>query len=85
MSALILISHVKKGAELAERYNLGQEIIDIIRQHHGTRIIRYFYRRPSIWAKSRASPISAIPAPVRKPRKPPSSCWPTLWRRPRVR
>ncbi len=45
MSALILISHVKKGTELAERYNLGQEIIDIIRQHHGTRIIRYFYQK----------------------------------------
>ena len=45
MSALILTSHVKKGTELAERYNLGQEIIDIIRQHHGTRIIRYFYQK----------------------------------------
>ncbi|MBQ3060097.1 MAG: HD domain-containing protein, partial [Desulfovibrio sp.] len=45
MSALILLSHVKKGTELAERYRLGQEISDIIRQHHGTRIIRYFYQK----------------------------------------
>lgn len=37
MSALILLSHVKKGIELAERYKLGQEITDIIGQHHGTR------------------------------------------------
>jgi len=45
MSALILLSHVKKGAELAERYKLGQDIADIISQHHGTRIIRYFYQK----------------------------------------
>ncbi|MDR1855583.1 MAG: HDIG domain-containing protein [Desulfovibrio sp.] len=45
MSALILQSHVKKGTELAERYKLGQEISDIIRQHHGTRLIRFFYQK----------------------------------------
>ncbi|MDO5483498.1 MAG: HDIG domain-containing protein, partial [Desulfovibrionaceae bacterium] len=45
MSALIIVSHVKKGTELAERYKLGQEIIDIIRQHHGSRLIRYFYQK----------------------------------------
>lgn len=45
MSALILLSHVKKGAELAEKYKLGQEIIDIISQHHGTRVMKYFYQK----------------------------------------
>lgn len=45
MSALVLLSHVKKGTEYAERYNLGQEISDIIRQHHGTRLMRYFYQK----------------------------------------
>ena len=45
MSALVLLSHVKKGTELAERYKLGQEIADIIRQHHGTRLTRYFYQK----------------------------------------
>lgn len=45
MSALILLSHVKKGTELAMRYNLGQDIADIINQHHGTRIIRFFYQK----------------------------------------
>lgn len=45
MSALILLSHVKKGGELAAKYHLGQEIIDIITQHHGTRIMRYFYQK----------------------------------------
>ena len=45
MSALILLSQVKKGTELAERYKLGQDIADIISQHHGTRLIRYFYQK----------------------------------------
>ncbi len=45
MSALILFSHVKKGTELAQKYKLGQEITDIIRQHHGTRVMRFFYQK----------------------------------------
>ncbi len=45
MSALILLSHVKKGVELAQEHRLGAEVIDIIRQHHGTNLIPYFYNR----------------------------------------
>jgi len=45
MSSLILISHVKDGVELAKQYRLGKEIIDIIRQHHGTSLITYFYEK----------------------------------------
>jgi len=45
MSALIITSHVKKGVELAEKHRLGQEIVDILRQHHGTRVIRYFFQK----------------------------------------
>ncbi|HEX9024595.1 MAG TPA: HDIG domain-containing protein [Geobacteraceae bacterium] len=45
MSALILISHVKEGAELAKAHRLGQPIVDIIRQSHGTGLITYFYQK----------------------------------------
>ena len=45
MSALILISHVKEGVELARTHRLGKEIIDIIKEHHGTSIISYFYQK----------------------------------------
>jgi putative nucleotidyltransferase with HDIG domain len=45
MSALILISHVKEGVELAKAHRLGQPIIDIIRQSHGTGLITYFYQK----------------------------------------
>jgi putative nucleotidyltransferase with HDIG domain len=51
MSALILISHIKEGAELAREKRLGQQIVDIIRQHHGTALIKFFYNR----AKSHAA------------------------------
>jgi putative nucleotidyltransferase with HDIG domain len=45
MSALILVSHVKHGVEKAREYKLGTPIIDIIQQHHGTNLIRYFYNK----------------------------------------
>ena len=45
MSALILIAHVKEGSELAKQHRLGQSIAEIIRQSHGTALIKYFYQR----------------------------------------
>ncbi len=45
MSALILCSHVKKGTELARKHRVGDEIEAIIRQHHGTGLMRYFYKK----------------------------------------
>ena len=45
MSSLILISHIKDGVELAKKHRLGSEIIDIIRQHHGTSLIAFFYEK----------------------------------------
>jgi putative nucleotidyltransferase with HDIG domain len=43
MSSLIIISHVKEGYELASQVKLGQPIINIIREHHGTSLVSYFY------------------------------------------
>jgi putative nucleotidyltransferase with HDIG domain len=45
MSALILINHVKEGLELARKHNLPQIIKDAIQQHHGTRLIKFFYNK----------------------------------------
>jgi putative nucleotidyltransferase with HDIG domain len=45
MSSLVLVSHVKEGIELAKARKLGNKIISIIRQHHGTRRINYFYQK----------------------------------------
>ena len=45
MSSLILIAHVKDGVEIAKKNKLGQVIIDTIKQHHGTSLIKYFYEK----------------------------------------
>jgi len=45
MSSLILQAHVKDGVELARQNKVGQKIIDIIRQHHGTSFMAYFYNK----------------------------------------
>jgi cyclic-di-AMP phosphodiesterase PgpH len=45
MSGLILISHVKNGVEIAKAHRLGKPVIDTIQQHHGTRLISYFYEK----------------------------------------
>ncbi len=45
MSALVLCSHVKRGVELAEEFRLGDRISQIIAQHHGNRIIQYFFSK----------------------------------------
>jgi cyclic-di-AMP phosphodiesterase PgpH len=45
MSALIIIAHVKEGVDLALKHHLNQRIIDIIQEHHGTSLVRYFYQR----------------------------------------
>lgn len=45
MSALIIASHVKDGIRLAREAGLPEQIVDIIPQHHGTRLMTYFYEK----------------------------------------
>jgi len=45
LSALIIISHVKEGLEMAKEYVLPEAISDFIIQHHGDRRVSYFYAR----------------------------------------
>ncbi len=44
MSTLVIIAHVKDGADLARTHHLPESIIDFILQHHGTTLVEYFYR-----------------------------------------
>jgi cyclic-di-AMP phosphodiesterase PgpH len=46
MSALIVKRHVTDGAELARQWKLPKVVADAIAQHHGTRVVGYF------WAKA---------------------------------
>ena len=45
LSTLIITYHVKEGAEIAREHGLPDKLIEIIEQHHGTDLVRYFYRR----------------------------------------
>ncbi len=45
LSTLIITSHVKDGVELAQQYHLPPAIVDIVRQHHGTSLVSYFFSR----------------------------------------
>jgi putative nucleotidyltransferase with HDIG domain len=42
-SAQIIISHVKDGVDLAQKYKLPDRIQDFIREHHGRSLVKYFY------------------------------------------
>ncbi len=44
-SARIIKQHVPDGVELAQRHRLPRAVIDVIQQHHGTTLVRYFYHR----------------------------------------
>jgi hypothetical protein len=45
MSALILVNHIKEGLDLAGQYDLPQPVREAIQQHHGTRLMKFFYAR----------------------------------------
>ncbi len=52
MSTLVIINHVKEGVEIARKERLPEQVRDIIEQHHGNSIVRYFYQK----AKEKSDP-----------------------------
>ncbi|MCK7461562.1 MAG: HDIG domain-containing protein [Sphingobacterium sp.] len=81
MSTLVIVNHVKEGVEIARKERLPEQVKEIIEQHHGNSIVRYFYQK----AKEKSDPdIHTVgeesfryPGPPPRPRKPPWSCSPT--------
>jgi hypothetical protein len=45
LSSLIITSHAKDGLEMARDHRLPGALRDIIAQHHGTDLVRFFYER----------------------------------------
>jgi len=45
LSALVLVNHVKDGLEIAERVGLPPRVREVISQHHGTTLMKYFYHQ----------------------------------------
>lgn len=67
MSTLIIIGHVKDGADLAEQHNLPQPIIDFIEQHHGTTLVQYFYHAAAKAAENQPDAIEIEESSFRYP------------------
>ncbi len=45
LSKLAITAHVRDGENLARLYGLPQPVVDIIKQHHGTSVLAYFYHK----------------------------------------
>ncbi len=45
MSTLVIINHVKEGAEIAKKLKLPRALREIVEQHHGNSLVRYFYNK----------------------------------------
>lgn len=68
ISAAIIRQHVADGVELAERHRLPRAVIDVIRQHHGTTLVKFFYQRALALSQSPfpgVEPPSVPDAPYR--------------------
>jgi len=59
MSAVIIKRHVTDGLEMARQYKLPQRVADAIPQHHGTRLVGYFFHKAQkeLEGKEGAAPI----------------------------
>lgn len=44
-SADVIMAHVREGVALARHAGLPEALIDIIKEHHGTTLVYYFYRK----------------------------------------
>lgn len=45
MSAIVVIAHVKDGVDMAIKHKLNPKIVDVIREHHGKSMVKYFYHK----------------------------------------
>jgi cyclic-di-AMP phosphodiesterase PgpH len=57
ISTLVIIAHLKDGADLARQHRLPQPIIDLVAQHHGTTRVEFFYDRAT--ERQQADPNAA--------------------------
>ena len=62
-SAQLIRNHVTEGITLAKKYKIPQPVIDIIMQHHGDMIIRYFYEKANKEGKELDANAYRYPGP----------------------
>jgi len=56
-SVRVITGHVRKGIQLAHEANLPQQITDFIPQHHGTRVLAYFFHKAKAQAEARGETV----------------------------
>lgn len=54
-AAKIITAHPKVGKKIAEEYNLPEEIIQIIAEHHGTTVAKFLYNHAKDFGKIKIS------------------------------
>lgn len=57
-SVRIITGHVRRGIQMAREANLPCQIIDFIPQHHGTRVLAYFYHKAKAQAEARGETVN---------------------------
>ena len=67
ISSLVIVSHVKDGVALARSYDVPEEVVRFIPEHHGTSIIKYFYMQALEQGDEEAPPADAYRYPGPKP------------------
>jgi cyclic-di-AMP phosphodiesterase PgpH len=67
MSAVIIKRHVTEGIEMARQYNLPKRVADAIPQHHGTRLVGYFFHKAQKEQEGRENPQAIDEAVFRYP------------------
>ena len=55
-SAKLIISHINEGYEVAKKNKLPKDVINLIMQHHGTKLVSYFYSKALELAKNDDKP-----------------------------
>ncbi len=68
LSKLAITAHVRDGEHLAKVYGLPGPVVDIIKQHHGTSVLAYFFHKAQEETKDRGLrgelPLRGAEAPV---------------------
>ena len=65
LSRTVILSHVKEGVRMAREAGLGDRVIEIIEQHHGTSLLYYFLdkAKPMIQDKKASEEMFRYPGP----------------------
>ncbi len=72
-SARLILQHVEAGLEIARKYQLPKQVMDVIPEHHGTRLVGFFYHKALKAQATREPPGTVDPNLFRYPGPKPRS------------